>query len=142
MARKDWLLMALALREGAPMDPAQVQKAMFLLGRQMADEVGPEFYRFRPYNYGPFDSDIYTDLQHMAGNGLITIAQSSRGTRSFSVTPAGLREGTELVRSLDPVARTYLKKVVDWVCSLRFADLVRAIYDRYPEFRRNSVFAG
>jgi len=142
MARQDWLLMALATRGGAPMDPVQIQKAMFLLGRQMTDDVGPGFYSFRPYNYGPFDSDIYTDLQRMALRGLVSISQSSRGTRSFSVTPEGMRQGEELLRNLNPAVRSYLQRVVQWVCSLSFADLVRAIYDRYPEFRQNSVFAG
>lgn len=142
MGRQDWLLMALATRDGEPMDPVQIQKAMFLLGREIADEVGSGFYRFRPHNYGPFDSDIYIDIQRMATRGLISIAQSSRGTRSFSITPEGLRQGSELLRKLDPAIRSYLERIVRWVCSLSFAGLVRAIYERYPEFKQNSVFVG
>jgi uncharacterized protein len=142
MARQDWLLMALASREGAPMDPVQVQKAMFLLSRELADDVGSGFYRFRPYNYGPFDAEIYTDLQLLAIRGLISIASSSRGARLFSATPAGMRQGNDLLEELGPAARSYLRRVVEWVCSLSFADLVRAIYARYPDFRRNSVFVG
>lgn len=142
MARQDWLLMALASRAGAPMDPVQVQKAMFLLGREMPAKVGPGFYHFEPYNYGPFDSDVYTDLERLANRGLVSVSRGIRGTRAFSVTPEGLRQGTELLRNADANARSYLDRVVQWVCSLNFADLVRAIYARYPEFKRNSVFAG
>lgn len=141
MARQDWLLMALASRAGAPMDPVQVQKAMFLLGREIPDKVESGFYHFEPYNYGPFDSNVYTDLERLANRGLVSISRDTRGTRAFAVTPEGLRQGAELLRSADVTARSYLDRVVQWVCSLTFADLVRAIYARYPEFKRNSVFA-
>lgn len=143
MVRQDWLLMALATRDGASMDPVQVQKAMFLLGREMANEVAPSnFYAFRPYNYGPFDARIYSDLHQLACDGLVSVSENSRGIRSYSVTATGLQEGQRLLQGLDPAPRSYLERVVNFVCSLRFADLVRAIYDRYPEFKRNSVFVG
>ena len=140
MARRDWLLMALAHREGQHMNPVQVQKAMFLLAREIPDLVGPGFYRFVPYNYGPFDADVYTDLGRLAQQGMVSITRA-RFNR-YAVTPEGFREGTVLLERADPEARAYLSRVVDWVCSLSFADLVRAIYKKYPEYRANSVFAG
>jgi hypothetical protein len=36
----------------------------------------------------------------------------------------------------------YLEKVADWVSSLSFPQLVRAIYAKYPKYKANSVFAG
>jgi hypothetical protein len=36
----------------------------------------------------------------------------------------------------------FLAKVVDWVASLSFPQLVRAIYEKYPRFKANSVFTG
>jgi hypothetical protein len=53
-ARQDWLLMALAYRNGEPMTPAQIQKAMFLMSAEAPALVGRFFYNFVPYNYGPF----------------------------------------------------------------------------------------
>ena len=37
---------------------------------------------------------------------------------------------------------SYLEKVVDWVSSLSFPELVRAIYAKYPQYKANSVFTG
>ncbi len=34
----------------------------------------------------------------------------------------------------------YLDEVVTWILGLSFRDLVRAIYEAYPQFRANSVF--
>jgi uncharacterized protein len=141
MAREDWLLMALASRNGEPMDPVQVQKSMFLLSKELVEDVGPDFYSFQPYNYGPFDARIYGDLQRLAIRGLISIT-NDWGPRRFSITPAGMQRGNELLTQLRPTARSYLARVVGWVCSLSFATLVRSIYAKYPEYRRNSVFAG
>ena len=142
MARQDWLLMALARRGGAPINPVQIQKAMFLLDREMANRVRPDFYHFRPYNYGPFDATIYHDLEDMERRGLIVISGSGRNRRAFASTPDGLKQGCQLLERLDSPARDYLERVVDWVCSLDFASLVRSIYALYPEFKQNSIFAG
>src|SRR5947199_8004379 len=79
MPRQDWILMALAQK--TPLDPVQIQKALFLMGREMADEVGQDFYQFRPYNYGPFDQRIYQDIEQLALRGHIAITQEPRGVR-------------------------------------------------------------
>jgi hypothetical protein len=38
--RQEWLLMALAHREGEPLTPAQIQKAMFLMSVEARPLVG------------------------------------------------------------------------------------------------------
>jgi hypothetical protein len=45
-------------------------------------------------------------------------------------------------KSADPTAARYLENVVDWVTSLNFSQLVRAIYAKYPRYKVNSVFSG
>jgi uncharacterized protein YwgA len=34
------------------------------------------FYQFTPYNYGPFSKQVYDDVETLARNGFITIAQA------------------------------------------------------------------
>jgi hypothetical protein len=139
LTRKDWLLLALAHREGKPLSPAQVQKTMFLLGEEAKGHIGSGFYKFIPYNYGPFCREIYDDIDRLSFENLVTtVAADNR--RVFLATPAGLTQGKILAREADAAALAYLKKAVDWAASKSFPDLVRAIYVKYPKYRVNSVF--
>jgi DNA-binding PadR family transcriptional regulator len=141
--RQEWLLLALAHRNGEPMTPVQIQKAMFLMGMEAKQLVGPGFYKFVPYNYGPFDANVYHDLDMLAAKGLVTCDSSpGRTWKMYAVTPGGLAEAARAKKTASKIAVGYLEKVVVWVCSLSFPALVRAIYAKYPKFKANSVFTG
>jgi len=60
----------------------------------------------------------------------------------YVATPGGMTAAATLKRNADAKGVAYLEKVVDWVSSLSFPALVRAIYDKYPKFKANSVFTG
>jgi hypothetical protein len=139
--RQDWLVMALAHRGGQPMTPVQIQKAMFLMSMEGKRFVDARFYKFRPYNYGPFDAGVYHDLDDLVQRGLATTSPGY-GWKMHAATPAGMKEAARIRRTADGRGVTYLEKAVDWVCSLSFPALVRAIYAKYPEFKANSVFTG
>ena len=143
ISRKDWLLLALSHRDGEPMSPVQVQKTMFLMSEEARERVGDPFYRFTPYDYGPFDSDIYADLEAMEADGWVSINQSPhRRWSAYSITPKGIERTEALGEEADSVCLTFLGTVVDWVCAQSFSSLVRAIYEQYPAYKENSVFAG
>jgi DNA-binding PadR family transcriptional regulator len=141
-SRQDWLLLALALRGGLPMSPVQIQKTMFLMSAEAKEYLGQGFYKFVPYNYGPFASDVYTDLESLASRGLVTSSVTGRGWKIYAITPVGLTAGEKIKASANATAVAFLKRVVDWVCSLSFPALLRAIYAKYPKYKANSVFTG
>ena len=122
----------------------QLQKVLFLLGKELASEVGPEkFYDFTPYNYGPFDKTVYRDAEDLAERGSVAISAPS-GFRRYAPTPEGLAAHEAEIKERAPKrAVAYLEKIG---CIGRrgflFSALVSAIYSRYPEFRANSVFQG
>src|SRR5262249_46618280 len=121
----------------------QHQKALFLIGRNMPDLVGPEFYAFEPYNYGPFDAGVFDDARALARRGLAVETQHPRSWNRYAPTPAGVAAGEKLAEENIPHdARRYVKDVVAWVRSLSFRDLVRAIYDAYPDTKARSIFRG
>ncbi len=143
MTRQEWLLMAIAHRNGQPLTPAQIQKAMFLMSAEAPHLVGPGFYNFIPYNYGPFDANVYHDLDIMAQSGLVTANTfSGRNWKVYAITPAGVAQAAQARQMANPYGLEYLKTVVDWVASMSFPQLVRAIYAKYPEYKANSVFTG
>lgn len=138
MERRDWVLAALDAADGEPLTPIQLQKSLFLLGKERPQVARRRFYKFTPYSYGPFDSSIYHDAQSLSDEGLITISQPDSGTREYRTTAAG----SKAARSLDlkPDARGNLRRIVSHVTSLTFRELVSEIYKRYPSTRIRSVF--
>jgi hypothetical protein len=131
--------LAIAQAKGEALTPVQLQKILFLLGKEMPAATGKAFYSFHPYNYGPFDSQVYSDAELLSDMGLLSIQRPSRWAE-YAVTPAGLVRAAELEKQASSEALSYLRKIVEWARSLSFQQLVRSIYKQYPEFRTNSVF--
>lgn len=144
LERKDWALLAIAAAAGEPVSPVQLQKSLFLLGKNFAADLGVGFYRFDPYDYGPFASEVYRDAESLGGEGFIAIdtAEPSRSWKMYAATPAGLERATQLEMVAPDGTAAYVKAVVAWARSLSFRQLVSAIYAQYPEQRANSVFRG
>ncbi len=137
MKRIDWNLLALAAASGSPLQPVQLQKALFFFGKMMPDAVRGDFYSFVPYHYGPFDKDVYWDAGLLAAKGLAYVQTGP--FKTYGATPEGLKRADELGKS-NPRGWAYLKELVTWVRSLSFDELVRAVYAAYPEYKQNSVF--
>jgi hypothetical protein len=142
--RQDWVLVAIAAAEGQPVAPVQLQKSLFLLGKELPEEVGADFFKFRPYHYGPFSTAVYQDAERLEAAGLVRIDREEPG-RSWALymaTPAGLTEAARVGMTKPSRATQYLRSAVVWARGLTFTELVSAIYRRYPEQRANSVFSG
>ncbi len=142
MRREKVTLMMLAAAKGKPYTPVQIQKAMFLLSEEAAALFSPgSRYRFVPYDYGPFDAAVYDDLRALQAAGLATVDKDDRyGWRCYSATPAGIKEGEQLLERIPSERRGYLVRVSKFVRSLSFQQLVSAIYRAYPAMRARSVF--
>ncbi len=144
MDRRDLLLAVLAAADGSPYQPVQLQKAVFLVSRNMSRIVteGPGF-AFAPYDYGPFDSSVYHEAERLQVAGLAEIASSNRGRwRTYAASAAGVAAGQERLARMTTEQQGYVRAVAEWVRKLDFASLVRSIYEAYPEMRTNSIFQG
>jgi uncharacterized protein len=141
MQRRDWNLLVLAAAEGQALSPVQFQKALFLISRELpVADLSETFYNFEPYNYGPFDADVYNDALRLVPEELVVVSRSPRGWMEYSATPTGVERAKRIAESLDPAITNYVKRVVTWVRSQSFPALVRAIYQKYPDMKVNSVF--
>jgi uncharacterized protein YwgA len=143
MRRSDWTLLALAAAGGQPVTPVQLQKSLFLLSKECAAEVGEDFYRFEPYNYGPFDSSVYHDAEELCVEQLACeIRSPQRSWAEYAASTEGLKYAVALRGVAPQRAVKYLEAVVDWARRQTFEGLVRAIYNQYPETRARSIFRG
>jgi hypothetical protein len=142
MTRSEILLVGLAAGgENAAYTPVQVQKLFFLLDREAATALGGPFFRFVPYDYGPFDHSVYAGIDDLAHHGLAWTQNTGR-YRMYGLSQAGQVEGRRQLEKLQPAVRQYVANVAQWVRQLSFQQLVASIYNKYPEMKANSVFRG
>jgi len=143
MERHRWAL--LAIDEAAPsgLSPVQLQKTLFLIGKNLTREVGDSYYSFVPYNYGPFDPNVYSDAELLIRQGLVFETRSAgRSWSYYRITRSGhtMAEQSRQTCEVSERGARYVREVVKWVQSLTFAQLLSAIYRAYPEYKANSVF--
>jgi uncharacterized protein YwgA len=142
---KDWTLMVIAAARGRAVEPVQLQKALFLLSRQLTPSQlrVRRFYDFAPYDYGPFSREVYDDAEQLEREGLIHVERPPQARFNlYAATEAGLERAAQLNAQLSAPVRVHLRSVVDWATSLTFTELVSAIYTAYPDMKENSVFQG
>jgi uncharacterized protein len=101
---------------------------------------GPGFV-FKPYDYGPFDADVYAEVETLQRAGDASIASSGYGRwNTYAATDSGIARGEAILRSISGESRVFLQSISDWVRAQSFRSLVKSIYDAYPEMEANSVF--
>jgi hypothetical protein len=138
--RNQVLLLALAAAPEHSLTPVQAQKIAFLVSQEAKRLAPKPFYKFVPYDYGPFSSDVYKDLEGLARRGLVSVElPPTVKVRRYRLTP----EGKDCVLDIQEESgelSNYVTQATEWVSNLSFPELVSAIYARYPAFKRNSVF--
>ena len=142
MNKANWTLLAISLGGDEGLTPAQLQKVLFLMGTTYPKTLG-EFYNFKPYNYGPFDKQIYLDAEALATDGLIEIVARDGNTWPYyCIREKGRESAKALIENEDTRPVSYMAKTVKWAQSLTFGQLVSSIYEKYPDYKVNSVFRG
>lgn len=143
MHRSEVLLATLGAAEGRPFSPVQLQKAIFLIDRNLSQifDEGSRF-SFEPYDYGPFDREVYAEATKLEMQGMASVTRGANGYSEYGATDAGLLHAREKLGQMQATQRDYIKVVADWVRAMSFAKLVKSIYAEYPEMRENSIFRG
>jgi hypothetical protein len=142
MHRRGVLLAVLAAAKGKPFGPAQIQKAIFLIDKNLPSIFDQNSrFDFLPYNYGPFDRDVYVEVERLRDAGEAVIAPSPGGRwRTYAASDMGQKKGQEILTSMKVDSRRYVESIADWVLAQSFGSLVKSIYDAYPEMKQNSIF--
>jgi hypothetical protein len=125
----------------------KLTKLVFLAQREVKDAVleliaPDEPFRFIPYNYGPFSSELLTELEDMARKDLIEIERrplDSRG-RAVEFLYRPTARGREIVQSAEPVqAARIVRNLVANYATFSRNRLVHYIHERYPDAVPGSV---
>ena len=124
---------------------AQIQKLLFLLDEKARKQFNEEpYFDFQPYDYGPFDKEVYRELESLQTKGLTkatSVPSYSGVRREYCLTHEGVQTGKEILADLNQHYGDILRDVVSSVLSHKtFRSLVLAIYNEYPQMRENSIF--
>ena len=141
--REDFVLACLASADRVDFKPVHVQKFFFLIDRRLSDAIGGEYFAFTPYDYGPFDQNVYQELDCLSAKGLLEVQHGAPWEpRTYHLTEEGVTAGKELLNEIPEEAREPISRLSIFIRGLSFRDLISAIYRAYPEMKVNSVFKG
>lgn len=143
MERKDITLLAIESASDGGLSPIQLQKSLFIVGQSHLTGLPSDFYAFYPYNYGPFCEEVYRDTDALVEEGMVfDVPVAEQSWSKYIIAPKGRVRAEEIKKEIDSELSTYIKETVQWVSSLPFVELLRAIYAKYPQYSTNSVFQG
>ena len=140
IGESEFVLAAMSPANGAEYSPVQIQKLLFVLDRELGEDIGGPYFNFVAYDYGPFDKRVYTVLEDLAVLDKVTITDSGQKYSYYALTPTGLITGKKSIQQLDHKTQNYIVALSSFVRKCTFSQLVSAIYKAYPEMRENSVF--
>jgi hypothetical protein len=140
LSRQQWLLLLLGVDGGSfDVDQVRAMKGMFLLSREPGHPVAA-LYRFDPYDYGPFDSNVYRDLDTLRIAGLVAVQSIPGSRRRVScLTDNGRAQFDALVDQVTSDEFAAVAAVKRHVTSMSFSSLLSDIYARFPEYRERSL---
>jgi len=141
--KKDINLLVIDSASDKGLTPVQMQKSLFIIGQSHLPELPSDFYEFHPYNYGPFCEEVYHDADALVAEGMVfSIPVSGQSWFKYIITPKGGGSAQKIRGESNGGLSAYISETVQWVMSLTFTELLRAIYAKYPDYSVNSVFQG
>jgi len=138
--KKSIVLASFAASNGGIHTPVQIQKLLFLIDKSVSTMVQGPHFNFKPYDYGPFDQNVYTVLEGLCQEGSVEIIESGQTWKKYRLTPNGQKIGDNALNSIESKGQEFIREISKFVLSLSFPQLVSAIYKAYPEMKQNSVF--
>jgi hypothetical protein len=120
-----------------PLDRFRVMKGCFLVD-QLGGERWQDLFHFRAYDYGPFDSSIYTVRDALKSAGLIEVRGRGR-YESYALTSQGRKRVRALNATLGQKSADWVRKIGRWVTSKSFSQIAHEVYARYPKYATRSV---
>ncbi len=124
------------------------QKLIFLMQKEgNLNKLEPtDTYRFEPYDYGPFSSDLYDDLDEHIERDLIEDSMEEMDEEEDIVEyKYQLKsEGKDFVKrhiSSEEIQEVVqeAKRIVHEYENMHLPELINIVYSKYPDYAENSV---
>lgn len=121
------------------------QKLVFIVQQRLEDS-SINRYDFIKYDYGPFAKEILDDLERLERAGLVEIDEQRTfgGNKRYdhSLTSEGIETVEQAIEQDEQISYIYdvSYSVVNDFNDMSIRQLLEDIYDKYPEYKENSVY--
>jgi len=153
-------------KEGEPIHGiTRLEKLMFLLEKETSfKEIINKNYKFDAYDYGPFSSEIFDDIESLKSAGILNESKSgghkleyidfeenemnvyetissSPSIKKYELTPKGIAIGKILFESLSDIQKKEILRIKSEFNSnsMSINKLLSYVYRGYPDFTKKSV---
>ena len=121
-----------------------LQKFFYLLNREIFAE---RLFNYKPYKYGPFSQDINIEISELEKDDLIeenrVLIKGKGIAYSYALTSKGRDTAKKIFNdNLSPDERTSLIDYTNQFREFSPTQLLKYVYEKYPEVTENSVFEG
>jgi len=127
--------------ESQPLDRLRMQKGVFLL-EQRGPAEWRRVYRYQPYNWGPYSSDLADDVDSLIFGGLLRTESGASRYPAYRTTRSGEDWLDENMGVFPKQYRKFVKETRRFVTTRSFGKLLKDVYAEYPEFATRSQFVG
>lgn len=121
---------------GARFDPVQIHQLLFLIDKEIADEIGGPYFDFKPSAHGPYDEEVFAVFSLLATDRAVGTDRKGPCTVYF-LSETGREVGNAALDSMAKRAARFVREASRWVLSQSYWELVTAIYEHYPEMTVN-----
>lgn len=125
-----------------PLDHIRLQKALFLISKR-GPERWRDAYEYVPYDWGPYSSELLSDVNRLRLHGLMRVRPVDRSRYgTYTLTDRGEAVADDLWGHLSSDEQRFMVRVRSYVTSQSFNKLLREVYAAYPEYASKSRFRG
>jgi uncharacterized protein YwgA len=123
----------------------RLQKLAFLLDEE---GLGEKFdaYSYRKYDYGPFSKALLEDVEALEDKGLVKILrrQTVAGNKRYDyrLEDAGEEAVSDLSNRTEDISEVFeaARSITSEYGDLPLRDLIERVYEKHPEYTKNSVY--
>jgi len=138
------LFLLALIRERAARAEKAVQAAILITALmkyaflfQMEGSGRRRFYQFIPYHYGPFAKELYTDLERLQADGLVTVSNDADEDKT-RITLADLDRTDAALAELPDDLKEDVAAILDAYGDLDHNALLKIVYEKYPVYAKKS----
>ncbi len=125
MLNRQKVAIKLLQESGGRVSRLQLMKLLFLLGQESPSAGGSAFYRFMPYQYGPYSFSVQHEVDHLVRDGLVRERELS-----WDLTDIGRAFDTSLPVNI----QRDVKSLIDKYGRFSVQRLRDSVYEHYPWF--------
>ena len=114
MDKADVLLAALGSGDVESYAPADVQRLLFLISRQIPEVIDDPPFKFTVSGHDPFDPRVYGLLEELELDTYVSVAPQEK-RRDVTLTPAGATRAAEMLDQLPADAVDYMRRASRFV---------------------------